>query len=42
LLRANRVRAEEGGKRILFDNGVSLSFLPPGDLMASGGKDGNP
>ncbi len=32
-LTANGVRVSDRGKRVIFVNGVSLKFVPPGDLM---------
>jgi lipopolysaccharide export system protein LptC len=39
-LRANSARVFDSGKRVSFHGGVSLSFLPPGELMVPGQENG--
>jgi lipopolysaccharide export system protein LptC len=36
-IRANSLNVTDRGKRIIFGNGVSVTFTPPGDLAAAGG-----
>lgn len=39
-IKANAVNVTENGKRIVFTNGVSVTFLPPGDLVQAPANDG--
>ena len=34
-IRANALNVSERGKHVIFSNGVSVTFLPPGDLAAA-------
>ena len=44
-IRANGVNVADNGKHIVFTNGVSVTYLPPGELAkapASAGETSNP